>query len=76
MNPRVIDVKAYDNYTLDIKFENGENKLYDTKPLLDFGVFRELKELSYFKQAKPFMGTIAWPHGQDICPDTLYLDSE
>jgi len=20
-------------------------------------------------------GTVAWPHEQDICPDTLYLDS-
>ena len=29
----------------------------------------------YFERAKTVDGTIVWPHGQDICPDTLYLDS-
>ncbi len=76
MNPRVIKVIPNDNYTLKIEFENGENKTYDMNPLLNFGVFKELKDLSYFKQVKPFMGTISWPHGQDICPDTLYLDGK
>jgi len=43
--------------------------------LLDFGVFKELKDKHYFKRVKVIDGTVAWPHGQDICPDTLYLDS-
>jgi hypothetical protein len=43
--------------------------------LLDFGVFMELKDTAYFKQAKAWDGTVVWPHEQDICPDTLYLDS-
>ncbi len=76
MNPRVIKVIPKDNYTLSIEFENGENKIYDMTPLLNFGVFKELKDLSYFRQVHPFMGTISWPHGQDICPDTLYLDGK
>ena len=76
MNPRVIKVVANDNYTVQIEFENGENKIYDMNPLLNFGVFKELKDLSYFKQVRPFMGTISWPHGQDICPDTLYMDGK
>ncbi len=76
MNPRVINVSANDDYTILIEFKNGEQKIYDMNPLLTFGVFKELKELSYFKQVRPFMGTIAWPHGQDICPDTLYIDGK
>ncbi len=28
-----------------------------------------------FKTVKPVMGSIQWKHGQDFCPDTLYLDS-
>ena len=76
MNPRVAKVIANDNYTVLVEFENGEKKIYDMNPLLGFGVFKELKDLSYFKQVRPFMGTISWPHGQDICPDTLYIDGK
>ncbi|MCH8874795.1 DUF2442 domain-containing protein, partial [candidate division KSB1 bacterium] len=31
---------------------------------------------SYFRQVKVLHGTVSWPHDQDICPDTLYLDSQ
>ncbi|MCG2759755.1 MAG: DUF2442 domain-containing protein [Candidatus Delongbacteria bacterium] len=31
--------------------------------------------MNYFKQVKAEDGTIVWTHEQDICPDTLYLDS-
>jgi hypothetical protein len=48
----------------------------DVRPQLDFGVFTELKDENYFRQVKPFLGSIAWPHGQDICPDTLYMDGK
>ncbi|MBL4744681.1 MAG: DUF2442 domain-containing protein [Cycloclasticus sp.] len=43
--------------------------------MLDFGVFKELKNSNYFNQVKPYDGTIVWPHEHDICPDTLYLES-
>ncbi len=75
MNPRVVEVTANDNYTLTLRFTNGETGVFDCKFLLDFGVFVELKEPVYFKQVKPFNGTVVWPHEQDIDPDTLYLDS-
>ena len=75
MNPRVKKAEPNDNFELIIEFNNGEIKIFDMKPYLDFGVFKELKEPEYFKKVKPFMGTVAWPDGQDICPDTLYLDS-
>jgi len=75
MNPRVKSVATTDDYQLEIVFNNGEHGLYDCTPLLDFGVFKELKDQTYFKQAKACDGTVVWPHVQDICPDTLYLDS-
>jgi hypothetical protein len=58
-----------------MEFTNGENGIYDCLPILDFGVFKELKDLNYFNQAQVLDGTVVWPHDQDICPDTLYLDS-
>ncbi|MBK1650470.1 DUF2442 domain-containing protein [Rhabdochromatium marinum] len=75
MNPRVKAVAAMADYKLRIKFSNGEKGIYDCAPLLDFGVFRELRDVNYFLQAKAWDGTVVWPHEQDICPDTLYLDS-
>jgi hypothetical protein len=75
MNPRVKSVKPKKDYTLEISFTNGEIGIYDCSPLLDFGVFKELKDEKYFRRVKVAYGTITWPHEQDICPDTLYLDS-
>ena len=75
MNPRVKTVTPTDDYKLLLTFTNGEHGVYDCSPLLDFGVFQELREESYFQQATVVGGTVAWPHDQDICPDTLYLDA-
>ncbi len=76
MNPRVAEVAPIEGFKLQLGFSNGEHGLYDCSGLLDFGVFQELQDKNYFKQVKVKDGTVVWPHEQDICPDTLYLDSE
>ncbi len=76
MNPRVKSVVAKDDYKLEIEFSNGETGIYDCAHLLDFGVFRELRDICYFRQVRAENGTVVWPHEQDICPDTLYEDSK
>ncbi len=76
MNPRVKDVAARDDYRLEITFTNGEVGLFDCTHLLSLGVFKEFQDLGYFKQARVEGGTVVWPHEQDICPDTLYEDSQ
>lgn len=76
MNPRISRVVATDDYKLKLTFTNGEHGVYDCSGLLNFGVFKELKDKNYFKKVEVLDGTIVWPHEQDICPDTLYLDSD
>lgn len=76
MNPRVKELVATDDYKLILTFKDDKKAVYDCCGLLDFGVFKELKDINYFKQAFVRHGTVAWPHEQDICPDTLYLDSQ
>ncbi|MBT9097242.1 DUF2442 domain-containing protein [Methylovulum psychrotolerans] len=76
MNPRIKSVNAANDYQLLLGFTNGEHGLYNCKPLLDFGVFKELSDINYFKQVAVTDGTVTWPNEQDICPDTLYLDSK
>ncbi len=75
MNPRVRSVIPQDNFRLHIEFTNGEKGTYDCSRFIDFGVFAELRDPGYFRQVCVAHGTIAWPHGQDICPDTLYQDA-
>ncbi|MEK7721423.1 MAG: DUF2442 domain-containing protein [Elusimicrobiota bacterium] len=76
MNPRVLSVVPGDDFRLKITFANKKKGLYNCRHLLKFGVFRELNDLNYFKQARVVAGTVGWPHEQDICPDTLYADSK
>ena len=76
MNPRVQTVVPTDDYRLQLTFTNGEVGLYDCRPLLTFGVFQELADIRYFRRATVSLGTVVWPHEQDICPDTLYEDSK
>ena len=75
MNPGVKDVKPNPDYTLTLVFDNGERKVFDVKPYLDKGIFKELKDIKIFNAVHPFLGSIEWPNGQDFCPDTLYLEA-
>jgi hypothetical protein len=75
MNPRPMRVIAKDNFLIQITFENGEVRLFDMKPFLNFGVFKELNEIPYFKKVMIQNKSVCWPNEQDVCPDTLYLDS-
>lgn len=75
-NPRVKAVTARDDYRLEITFTNGRVGVFDCTHLLSFGVFKEFQDINYFRQVRVEGGTVVWPHQQDICPDTLYEDSE
>jgi hypothetical protein len=68
-------VKPAKDYTLHIWFKNGEEGLFDMKPYLDRGIFRDLKDEKKFRTVHPFLGTIQWDNEADLCPDTVYLDS-
>lgn len=76
LNPRILAVEPLDNYRLTLTFNNGERGVFDCHEYLDFGVFQELKDEQYFRQVKAVHGTICWPHGQDLCPDSLYVGSK
>ncbi len=76
MLPRPKKVSTLKNLILKIIYPNGEIRYFDIKPYLDFGIFSELQKEQYFKQATISGNTVSWPHGQDIDPDTLYLESK
>ena len=76
MNPKVVNVKPEHDFHLLLSFSNGEVKKFDVKPYLSIGIFKELNDLQLFNSVKPFLGSIQWANGADLCPDILYLESE
>jgi hypothetical protein len=76
MNPEVKKVVPMPEYRLRITFANREVRIFDVKPFLDKGVFRQLRDPSTFASVHPWHGTVQWSGGQDLCPDTLYEESE
>lgn len=75
MNPRVIKVIPQKDFHIKLRFDNGEDKLFDVRPYLNKGIFKELQEFSQFNSVKVVDGTIQWQNEADFCPDMLYLDS-
>ena len=71
---RVVEAKANDDFSLDLRFADGCVKRFDVKPYLNLGIFSELQDLDYFKQVSVAYGTVQWPNDQDISPETLYLE--
>jgi hypothetical protein len=71
---KVVEAKANDDFSLDLRFDDGSVKRFDVKPYMNLGIFRELQDPDYFKQVSIAYGTVQWPNEQDISPDTLYLE--
>ena len=74
--PKPIDVRALKNYDLYIKFEDGKEKIYNVKHLIEkFSFYENLKDVNYFKCVRIFRNTVVWKNGEDIAPEDLYYDS-
>ncbi len=71
----VKDVKALEDYRLLLKFENDEERIFDLKPYLDIGKFRELRDRNLFRSVKVCFDTIEWANRLDLDPEFLYEKS-
>ncbi|MBR5345403.1 MAG: DUF2442 domain-containing protein [Clostridia bacterium] len=73
--PDAVSVTVIDNHTLHIIFSNGEQRLFDIKPLLTRKCYAQLNNKAFLAQAFVENGCVTWPGGIDIDPDWLYDDS-
>lgn len=76
MNPRAKKAKAISGFKLEVEFTNGEVRLFDVSPLLNYPVYQSLKDPSYFEKVFVSQGIVQWPNEADISPDLLYMDSK
>jgi hypothetical protein len=58
MNPIVEFVEPMPNHRLKIKFSNNGTKEFDVTPSLNNGIFKELKDESYFSQVRVSFGAV------------------
>ena len=72
MLPNVISVKPHQDFQLDLMFQNGERRRFDMRPLLNM---KPWNLISAFDQVKADYGTVVWPDGIDVAPETLYDES-
>ncbi len=69
----VVEIKYKKDYVFHIVFDDGMKGDVDFSSWLTKGpVFEPLQDVQLFKKALIEGGTIAWPNGADIAPETLY----
>lgn len=67
----VTTVKPLPDYLLYLEIQDGRKGVFDMKPYLTKGIFRELNDVRYFNQVGILLGAVTWPNEQDIAPETL-----
>jgi len=76
MIPDVIDFEIISDHRIKVTLSNGKKGIFDVKPYLEKGIFKELKNYDYFKRARIEFGTIVWPNEQDFSPETIEAKME
>lgn len=72
----VIRVLPRNDYVLDVWFNTGEHRLFNVRPYIEKGLFKQLQDITLFKQAFVSLDTVCWPGDLDIAPETIYDRSE
>jgi hypothetical protein len=69
-------VKPLDDYMLLLTFDTDEQGLFDMKPYLNKGIFRELKDPAMFNTVRVCFHSVAWKNEADLAPERLYPNSK
>ena len=74
MKWRIVRAEVVGSHSLDLTFKDGTRKQIDLLPLLEGPVFERVREPAFFAQVvlDPVAGTVVWPNGANIAPETLY----
>lgn len=73
----IVEAKFIENYIVDVIFDDLRQARIDLKKYLGNGIFKSLLNKKNFSQFRvdAELGTIVWPNGADIAPETLYQDA-
>ena len=68
----VVRAEYVDNYRIQLTFNDGTSGTIDFIHWLEGPVFQPLLDVAYFRRFFLDGGTVSWPNGADIAPETLY----
>ena len=77
-NPKILTVFPAEDKKLIVKFQNGVEKVYDCKPLIEkYDAFKALEDDVFFKQVKVDAGGygISWDDKVDLSEDELWTNA-
>jgi hypothetical protein len=72
--PHVVEARYVAGYRIEIVFNTGVRKIVDFSRWLRGPVFGQLRGRGAFRKFFVDGGTICWPNGADIAPETLYAE--
>ena len=70
--PHVVRASHETAFRIRLTFNDGTEASVDFRPWLSGPVFEPLKHPEYFRKFFIDGGTVAWPNGADVAPETLY----
>ena len=70
--PTVVHAEYRGDRNIRVTFSDGLERTIDFSEWLTGPIFEPLKEAAYFGRFFIDGGTVAWPNGADIAPETLY----
>lgn len=70
--PSVIRAEYQGGFQIRLTFNDNSERTVDFRQWLDGPVFEPLKDPKYFQRFFLDGGTVSWPNGADIAPETLY----
>ena len=70
--PAVIRAEYRGEYRIHLRFNDGVERTVDFTEWLSGPVFEPLRDAAYFQRFFLDGGTVTWPNGADVAPETLY----
>lgn len=71
--PQVTEARYVSGYRIELVFNTGLRKTVDFSRWLGGPVFELLRKRSEFRKFFVAGGTVCWPNGADIAPETLFV---
>jgi hypothetical protein len=70
--PSVVTAQYRGGYRIHLVFKDGSEGTVNFRPWLKGPVFEPLRDLDHFRRFFVDGGTVSWPNGADVAPESLY----
>ena len=74
--PTVVRAEYRGEYTIHLTFNDGLARAVDFGRWIKGPIFEPLRDPVYFQRFFLEGGTVVWPNGADIAPETLYEQAQ